>query len=339
MASPVIRGKRRTRSTPVRLESIDEFRGFAIVAMVFANYWAGAERVPAWLKHAPNVGLTAIDLIAPLFIFAIGLTYGLSARRRLSSDGPRKTSNHFLERYLALLGIGSLVAAGGGWFGYDERELSWGVLQAIGMAGLLTLPFIRLTLWARLGIGLALLGTYQVLLDRFWLEAVLGASHGGIQGSLGWAAMLILSTALGDLFHNDRPQCVRHYLGAVALALLLGLALSTWVPVSKSRISASYVLISLGSSGLVFAAFCTLANRLHIRQPQILFHLFSAWGRNPLLLYLLHYLVLGVFALPGIPSWYVEAPPWVAILQLLGMVAILSWIGWYLDRKGWILTL
>ena len=49
------------------------FRGLAIVLMILANFLAGAAVVPGWLKHAPDAGLTVIDLIAPFFIFAIGL--------------------------------------------------------------------------------------------------------------------------------------------------------------------------------------------------------------------------------------------------------------------------
>jgi len=46
--------------------------------MVLADYLAGPEVVPAWLKHAPDVGLTVIDFIAPMFLVAIGLTLGPS---------------------------------------------------------------------------------------------------------------------------------------------------------------------------------------------------------------------------------------------------------------------
>ena len=74
-------------SASPRIASIDQFRGFAISAMVLANYLAGVHCVPVWLKHAPDVGLTVADLIAPFFIFAIGLTYGLSARRRIQAVG------------------------------------------------------------------------------------------------------------------------------------------------------------------------------------------------------------------------------------------------------------
>ena len=65
-----------------RIEAVDQYRGLAIVLMVIANHLADIASVPGWLKHAPDVGLTPIDLIAPFFIFAIGLTYGPSYRGR-----------------------------------------------------------------------------------------------------------------------------------------------------------------------------------------------------------------------------------------------------------------
>jgi hypothetical protein len=36
----------------------------AILLMVVANYAADIQTLPAWLKHAPDVGLTAVDLVA-----------------------------------------------------------------------------------------------------------------------------------------------------------------------------------------------------------------------------------------------------------------------------------
>jgi predicted acyltransferase len=88
-----------------RLESIDEFRGFAILLMVLADYLERPAVVPAWLKHASDIGLTEADIIAPLFILAIGLTFGLSWRRRSDRDGLRKTVQHFIVRYLSLIHI------------------------------------------------------------------------------------------------------------------------------------------------------------------------------------------------------------------------------------------
>ncbi len=61
---------------PGRIKSIDQFRGFAIISMIIINYLALFNATPAWLKHAPEAGLTFADLVAPYFVFIIGLMYG-----------------------------------------------------------------------------------------------------------------------------------------------------------------------------------------------------------------------------------------------------------------------
>jgi predicted acyltransferase len=85
----------RKPSATKRIASIDQFRGFAILLMVLADYFNNISTVPAWLKHAPDIGYTLIDLVAPLFVFAIGLTYGMSFRRRFDRYGAWRTYNHF----------------------------------------------------------------------------------------------------------------------------------------------------------------------------------------------------------------------------------------------------
>lgn len=95
--------------SPNRIQAIDHFRGFAILLMVLTDYFNNNNTVPAWLKHASDIGYTIIDLVAPLFVFAIGLTYGMSFRRRLISQGGWRTYNHFFSRNLALIGLGFLI--------------------------------------------------------------------------------------------------------------------------------------------------------------------------------------------------------------------------------------
>jgi predicted acyltransferase len=316
-----------------RLESIDQFRGFAIVTMVLANFTSGIHTIPAQLHHAPDVGLTPPDLVAPFFIFAIGLTYGLSARRRASRDGWGKTTEHFFRRFVAILGIGSLMVAIGLAYLNDPCIVNWGALHSIGVAGLVALLVIRLpTLW-RLGVGAAVLGGYQVILDRYWVDVTVASPHGGIQGAVAWGGMLILSTVLADLFHDEaRGRRVYPWVSLATLALGVGLAFLT--PVSKHRVSASYVVINLGLSALLFWGFHLLNEGLRVRVP-----LLSAWGRNPLLLYLLHYIGIGLFYLPGLPILYTEAPLWVVGVELLILLAALSWVAWRLQRRGYIFSL
>ena len=318
--------------TRPRLEAIDQFRGFAILLMVLADYLAKPQRVPAWLKHTPDVGLTVIDLIAPLFIFAVGLTYGISFRRGLARSGAWQTTVDFVRRYAALIGIGYLLTLLGDSTGIYESTVNWGLLQAIGAAGLVTLIVIGLRWQWRLVAGLALLAAYQVLLDRFWLQDVLDAIHGGPWAAMAWGSMLILATVLADFYHDGALR--KLHLWASLTFLVTGIALAWLLPVSKNRVSASYVLLAVGISALVFGLFHLLESRWRLRLPVL-----SEWGRNALLLYLLHGVVIGVFALPPVPAWYVQAPPWLIALQAAALVAVLSWVGAYLDRRGLYFTL
>ena len=326
------KGEADPRAARRRLESIDQFRGFAILLMVLANYLAGVSWIPAWLKHAPDVGLTVIDLIAPFFIFAIGLTFESSLRRRVSEDGWGKATWHVASRYLGVLGVGALLSAGEIAVGENQSGIAWGVLQAIGVAGLVTLLVIRLPIWSRAAAGVILLAAYQVLLDNGWLATVLASPHGGLQGSLDWAALLILSTVLADLFY-DRKRSSRGFVAGCVLALAAGLALAIWLPVSKNRVSATYILVSLGASGLVFGGFVLLVDRLRRRLP-----LLTAWGRNPFLMYVLHLLLLGIVVLPGSPEWYAEAPDWLVALQALALLFLLSSVASWLDKRRLIIS-
>jgi predicted acyltransferase len=319
-------------SKPSRLESIDYFRGLAIMLMVLANFTIGIVIVPGWLKHASDIGLTIPDLIAPFFIFAIGLTFGLSVRRRSERTSRPEAVQRSAVRYLAIFGLGAIISSVGAWYGYSPGSMEWGVLQAIGIAGLLTLPTIFLSTGWRFSIGLALLAVYQILLDHFWLSTVLETPHGGLPGSLGWASMLILATALADLYHD--PPKRKIYTLAVLIFLIGGMVLNYLSPISKHRVSAAYVLISLGASGILFWIIHLLVEKYGIKMP-----LLAAWGKNPLLLYLLHYVIIGIFFLPGIPALYTNAPSWLVILEIIILLSALSWVALLLERKNWIFKL
>jgi len=67
--------------------------------------------------------------------------------------------------------------------------------------------------------------------------------------------------------------------------------------------------------------------------------LLEMWGRNPLALYLLHLLLLGLFALPPIPAWYNQAPAWLIILQAGILLLLLSLAARSMERRSVILKL
>jgi len=310
-----------------RIDAIDQYRGIAIMLMVIANYLFDVVTIPGWLKHAPDIGLTIIDLIAPFFIFAIGLTYGASYRSRIERDGVAKTWGHFLRRWLALIGIGAIISAGEVLVGKNASPISWGVLQAIGCAGIITLLVIAVPPVWRTLIGCAVLAAYQVLLDTSWLPTVLHSEHGGMQGALSWSGMMILSTVVADIWRK-KPQNEIAVAWPSVTALAAGLLLSLAAPISKNRVSASYVLVSLGASGLLFAVVLLLVNRLRLQAAYLRW-----WGINPLLLYIMHYLLLALVVLPDAPWWHVQASIPLVAVQAAAIIAILSVAAWLLSRR------
>lgn len=316
-----------------RIYSIDQFRGFAILTMVLSNYMVGVQLIPSWLKHAPDIGLTVNDLIAPLFIFSISLTFGLSFNRRFERDGAFNAYTYFCTRYLAIVGLGALISASGSAMGVNPSGVDWGVLQTIGMAGLITLIVIRLPSFYRLIIGLGILALYQVILDNFLLDLTIRSPHGGIFGSFAWGAMLILGTTLADQFH-DKERGHRIYPWASLGFLAAGIGMAFLVPVSKHRVSSSYVLVSVGISALLFLLFDILSEKLGWRS-----RLFLAWGKNPLALYFLHYLLIGLFFLPNLPVLYAAAPPWVVLSEMAILVGGISAVAFWLDRREIIIRL
>lgn len=319
---PASDGAVRSSADETRILSIDRLRGVLVILMVGGDFLARVEVVPAFLKHAPDLGLTIADTVAPAFVFVIGLNYGPSFARRMA-QGPARAYRHFAVRYLALIGIGAVIAAGATTLAGEPTD--WGVLAAIGVAGLVCLPFIRLPAWARFGAGLLMLWGYQVLLDAFMLPVVLHSVHGGFFGSLSWSALLLLSTAVADVWRAG----LRPYVICCAVLVVAAAISAALVPVSKVRVSLGYVLVTLAISALVFLAF-DLASRVVGRRPGF----FCWWGENALALYVLHLVVLGIVAAPPGAWWYVEAPAWLAALQLAAILAVLSCVAWWAHRRG-----
>lgn len=304
-----------------RIISIDAFRGFAIIGMVLVNYAAQISWIPAILKHAPDIGITIADFIAPFFIFAIGLTYRQSFERRMEQGGYVKAAGRFAGRYLAIAGIGAIITAGEPLAG---DFANWGVLQAIGMAGLVCILFVRLKTYVRLIIGIAMLVIYQMILDAFMLDTTLASSHGGLFGSVSWSAMLLLATALADVFRQSKSK----YVIFSIIVMALGIASTLLFPVSKNRVSLSYVLITLSAGALLFFIF----DLIFKTEKSGAFLVW--WGANPLLLYVFHQILLGFIVLPGVPSWYQQAPWPLVLAQVVVLLGVLTAAGRALYKRG-----
>jgi hypothetical protein len=142
--------------------------------------------------------------------------------------------------------------------------------------------------------------------------------------------MLILATVVGDVVIGSEHGGFRLLLISAASSSA-GLLTMFWAPISKNRVSASYVLVSLGISALVYWLFHLVWRRTGWQARSLML-----WGKNPLALYVLHLVLLGLVALPDNPGWYVQAPTWLVVIQACGLIGLLSLTAWVMDKKGWI---
>jgi len=316
-------------SVVVRDVAIDRFRGGLIVLMVAGNYAAGVAWVPGYLKHATGNGFTIADVVAPAFVFAIGLTYGASFRRR-ARRGVAGAYRHFVSRYLALTGVGAILSLVSTNFMHAPRY--WGVLQALGAAGLVALLVIGLAPGWRFVIGLGVIAGYQIGLDHSteMLHEVTRSSLGGAYGVLAWAALLVLSTAVADLVRRGS----RWFLVTCGGLWVLAAASLPLAGASRAQISISFVLVCLAISATTYFAVDVVARRTHWAAASF------AWcGSNALLLYLAHEAFLGVFRLPSAPWWYARASVPLSFAELGVMLALLSALAGAVSRRGMHLSL
>ena len=108
--------------------SIDRYRGLIVFLMIFFQMLAHFENLGVLTHvsvHAPNFlidapgniekalngiyflpNMTLADIIAPAFMFAIGLTLVSSYKRRVKTMGKEKAVKSLIERYLVLIGVG-----------------------------------------------------------------------------------------------------------------------------------------------------------------------------------------------------------------------------------------
>ena len=278
--------------------SIDLFRGLAILLMVFGNTSLAFKEGGFWATHAEDYGFTAGDLVAPMFIFAIAMTYKMSFEKGIEREGRLKTYVKFIRRYTGLIGIGFLFHP---VVPVSEKGIlfSWGVLAAIGLAGLLVLPFIRLSRWLRLLVCLLVLVGYHLVLNAS-IEMPQGLmsvgemnwhdGHGGFIGGVGWFTMLLLSTVLLD---DARTQSYGKVWLTGLLTLLAGLALHwAWYQhdlgnagISKERVTIAYVLVGVGGSAILFAILHWLAD---VKKWLTKSALLVPFARNPFFIFVIH---------------------------------------------------
>ncbi len=97
-------------NTPaLRLSSIDIFRAFTMLLMIFVNDLWTLSNIPEWLGHKEfgEDGLGLADVVFPAFLFIVGLSIPMAIRaRRAKGDTNTQIIVHIAKRSFALVVMG-----------------------------------------------------------------------------------------------------------------------------------------------------------------------------------------------------------------------------------------
>ena len=92
---------------PNRLIFLDAMRGFTIAAMILVNFPGNEEYVFSPLRHTVWNGLTPTDLIAPFFLFIVGISIVLSYGKALNKgESKGELYKKIFRRFIKIYALG-----------------------------------------------------------------------------------------------------------------------------------------------------------------------------------------------------------------------------------------
>ncbi|WP_020656016.1 acyltransferase family protein [Massilia niastensis] len=309
---------------PVRLTSLDAFRGFTIAAMVLVNNPGDWGKLYPQLAHAKWHGWTFTDTIFPFFLFIGGVAMALSLGRLAAGGADRPRLLLKLAKRAALIFLIGFLLNLIPRFDFDAVRIP-GVLQRIALCTMLAAPLVVYLGWRGQLAAIALLLTlYSVLMLAVpvpgigagvlepgkdvgaWIDRALLDGHLWVQAKT-WDPEGLLSTLpalcsqlfgvlAGRLLLARIPraeQTIWLLLGGLA-CLALGSTLDALLmPINKSLWTPSYCLLMTGWAALAFAAFLWL---LDANPHAALRERVAAWSK-PFVIYGMN--ALFIFAFSG----------------------------------------
>ncbi|QOL27286.1 DUF5009 domain-containing protein [Thalassotalea sp. LPB0316] len=364
--------------TKQRINSIDALRGFDMIWILgLQGIFAGLFTLTSWplfsvlstqMEHSQWHGVTAYDVIFPLFIFLSGMSIGLSAKPLNSYPKAKRQQliNKAIKRLIVLCLLGVIYNHGWGQgipMNLDEVRFA-SVLARIGIAGFvatLVVWYCRpsyqyyvlfgLLLGYLLLLALANIGQYgagdysaEGALN-VWFDQVLlpGATYRGalvdpegILSNLGSITNALAGVFIGRFFIN-RYRANQPYLQSLIamglFALVLGYGLSFIQPINKTLWTTPFALVTIGYSCLLF----------------VLFHLmfdFDKWQKLSLSLRVIGMNAIVVYLASALVDWqYVSqslfggvigasAPSSQALLSVIALVAVQWWGLYFLYKRN-----
>ncbi|RCR67731.1 acyltransferase family protein [Larkinella punicea] len=269
-------------SSPNRLISLDALRGFTIAAMILVNFPGDGNQVYFQLQHTKWNGLSFTDLIAPVFLFIIGVSITLAYAKRLERGDPKgEMYQKIVVRSLKIFAVGmflNLLPT------FDFSDIRWtGTLQRIALVFLicaflflntnwkqqawigaitLLLYWLSLTQIPTPGVGKVMLEPgknlvawfdTQFLPGRMWQgtwdpESILSTFPSAVSGITGMLAGRLMISSL------TRNEKVNYLMTAGLFTAALGFLWNLTFPANENLWTSSFVLITSGFAALLLGA-------------------------------------------------------------------------------------
>lgn len=263
-----------------RFLPLDAFRGLIMILLVSDGF--GFQRlvgnpryhaIAVQFDHVPWVGAVFYDLIAPAFLFMVGMSMPFSLGRRTAQGATfRQNLRHVIARSLRLMVLSQILIS------IEANRLHFqmhNILTHIAVAYLLCFVIMQWKFSYQVAAAVFLLalhsglfflfpapggaftktGNFAAVLDR----AIMGYNYES------WTTNLnVISTSVtalfgvwaGNLLRSGRPRATQLKILALAMAggFAGGLAISPWIPIIRRIWTASFALYSAGWVLVMFLA-------------------------------------------------------------------------------------
>ncbi len=277
-------------------------------------------RPPWFLRHNQGDVLRLFDLPAPTFQFLLGVSLALYLRNRaVIGRTPSQAVGDALRRFALLVLLGTVLDC----IGALTFVPRWGVLQTLGLGGMVATLFVDAPTPVVAGFAVGLLGVFS--------GAANGVVHGDPFSALAFvpltlAGLLVGRTLIGsDPLHAGMRRSVTITVAAAALAA--GLYAGD-VPFNKLLGTGSFVALAVA----VAAGLLATAAAIEARSGRL-----PGWlaevGRNALTAWVLQYVLVYYPAWLIFPAWR-RLPLETGVLTAVTTTVTLSVLAVWLGRRG-----
>jgi predicted acyltransferase len=363
-----------------RYLALDVLRGMTIAFMIIVNTPGSWSNLFAPLAHAEWHGFTPTDLVFPTFLFVVGNAMSF-ALKKLNEMKPSDFYKKVFKRAALIFLIGWLLNYFP-FFDYNEAgeivavKLSevrlLGVLQRIALAYLLAALVVYWTgekgawivgiaslifywpimyFFGEAGDPYSLTGNAQIKLDlavigekRMYMGEGLPFDPEGILSTLTSMVNVLAGFIVGKFIQKkgNTTGTVQTLLISGIVLLALAYAWDLVFPINKKIWTSSYVLLTLGWDLILISLLIFV---VEVQKVSKWTYFFQAFGRNPLILYVLSGVVISIFSMIPVgettfkgwiyanffTSWL--GPKTASFLFAISYMLLIWVIGYAMDKK------